>query len=131
MIAEALDIARETYLAFLMDRANNGPVMVGSPMGGMDIEEVAHKHPEALHTVFHLPVIGIYAVQPIFENAVCMEETAGIAGDCFATSVFVMQLLEGDLSKTAYLRTQNLYLHNREGSQPLSWCFLSQMLTSI
>jgi len=50
MIAEALDIARETYLAFLMDRANNGPVMVGSPMGGMDIEEVAHKHPDALHT---------------------------------------------------------------------------------
>jgi succinyl-CoA synthetase beta subunit len=51
MIAEALDITRETYLAFLMDRKNNGPVMVGSPMGGMDIEEVAHKHPEALHTV--------------------------------------------------------------------------------
>lgn len=50
MIAEALDISRETYLAFLMDRANNGPVMVGSPMGGMDIEEVAHTHPEALHT---------------------------------------------------------------------------------
>lgn len=50
MIAEALDIARETYLAFLMDRSNNGPVMVGSPMGGMDIEEVAHSHPEALHT---------------------------------------------------------------------------------
>jgi succinyl-CoA synthetase beta subunit len=51
MIAEALDIARETYLAFLMDRTHNGPVMVGSPMGGMDIEEVAHKHPNALQTV--------------------------------------------------------------------------------
>jgi len=50
MIAEALDIARETYLAFLMDRANNGPVMVGSPMGGMDIEDVAHNHPDAMHT---------------------------------------------------------------------------------
>lgn len=50
MVAQALDIARETYLAFLMDRDNNGPVMVGSPMGGMDIEEVAHNHPEALHT---------------------------------------------------------------------------------
>ncbi|TTB85604.1 Succinate--CoA ligase [GDP-forming] subunit beta, mitochondrial [Bagarius yarrelli] len=39
MVAEALDISRETYFAILMDRACNGPVMVGSPQGGMDIEE--------------------------------------------------------------------------------------------
>jgi succinyl-CoA synthetase beta subunit len=49
MVAEALDIERETYLAFLMDRTCNGPVIVGSPMGGMDIEEVAHKNPEAIY----------------------------------------------------------------------------------
>jgi len=49
MVAEALDIERETYLAFLMDRSCNGPVIVGSPMGGMDIEEVAHKNPNAIH----------------------------------------------------------------------------------
>jgi len=51
MVAQALDIARETYLAFLMDRTCNGPVIVGSPMGGMDIEEVAAKHPDAIHKV--------------------------------------------------------------------------------
>ena len=51
MVAEALDIERETYLAFLMDRTCNGPVVVGSPMGGMDIEEVASKHPDAIHKV--------------------------------------------------------------------------------
>ena len=50
-MAEALDIARETYLAFLMDRTCMGPVIVGSPMGGMDIEEVAKKHPDAIHKV--------------------------------------------------------------------------------
>lgn len=49
MVAQALDIARETYLAFLMDRTCNGPVVVGSPMGGMDIEEVAAKHPDAIY----------------------------------------------------------------------------------
>ena len=48
MVAEALDIARETYLAILMDRDNNGPVMIGSPMGGMDIEEVAASNPDAI-----------------------------------------------------------------------------------
>ena len=51
MVAEALDIERETYFAILMDRSHGGPVMVGSPKGGMDIEEVAAKEPEAIFTV--------------------------------------------------------------------------------
>ena len=33
MVAQALDIDRETYFAILMDRDHNGPVMVGSPEG--------------------------------------------------------------------------------------------------
>ncbi|XP_074644644.1 succinate--CoA ligase [GDP-forming] subunit beta, mitochondrial-like [Tubulanus polymorphus] len=48
MVAEALDISRETYFAILMDRQHDGPVMVGSPEGGVDIEEVAAKKPEAI-----------------------------------------------------------------------------------
>uniref|UniRef100_F7EG06 Succinate--CoA ligase [GDP-forming] subunit beta, mitochondrial n=2 Tax=Monodelphis domestica TaxID=13616 RepID=F7EG06_MONDO len=48
MIAEALDISRETYLAILMDRSCNGPVLVGSPQGGVDIEEVAATTPELI-----------------------------------------------------------------------------------
>ena len=51
MVAEALDIARETYFAILLDREHNGPVMVGSPQGGVDIEEVAEKNPDAIFTV--------------------------------------------------------------------------------
>lgn len=51
MVAEALDISRETYFAILMDRACNGPVMVGSPQGGMDIEEVAATNPELIFKV--------------------------------------------------------------------------------
>ncbi|KAG0251548.1 Succinate--CoA ligase [GDP-forming] subunit beta, mitochondrial [Mortierella polycephala] len=46
MIAEALDISKETYFAILMDRDNDGPVMVGSPQGGVDIEQVAATDPE-------------------------------------------------------------------------------------
>ncbi|KAB0403554.1 hypothetical protein E2I00_009778 [Balaenoptera physalus] len=48
MVAEALDISRETYLAILMDRSCNGPVLVGSPRGGVDIEEVAASNPELI-----------------------------------------------------------------------------------
>uniref|UniRef100_A0A803SV97 Succinate--CoA ligase [GDP-forming] subunit beta, mitochondrial n=1 Tax=Anolis carolinensis TaxID=28377 RepID=A0A803SV97_ANOCA len=48
MVAEALNISRETYFAILMDRACNGPVLVGSPAGGVDIEEVAATSPELI-----------------------------------------------------------------------------------
>lgn len=51
MVAEALDLARETYFAILMDRSAMGPVMVGSPQGGVDIEEVAAKSPHLIFKV--------------------------------------------------------------------------------
>lgn len=51
MVAEALDITRETYFAIVMDRATQGPVMVGSPEGGVDIEEVARTAPEKIFKV--------------------------------------------------------------------------------
>ncbi len=50
-MAEALDIAHKTYLASLMDQTCNGPVVVGSPMGGMHIEEVAEKNSNAIYNV--------------------------------------------------------------------------------
>lgn len=34
-----------------MDREHNGPVMIGSPQGGVDIEQVAADSPEAIFTV--------------------------------------------------------------------------------
>lgn len=60
MVAEALDIERETYFAILMDRSYNGPVMVGSPEGGVDIEEVAEKTP---HLIYKEPIDIIYGIQ--------------------------------------------------------------------
>ena len=48
MVAESLDIARETYFAIVMDRTHQCPVMVGSPAGGVDIEEVAATSPEKI-----------------------------------------------------------------------------------
>jgi len=41
---------KEMYFAILMDRAHNGPVIVASTQGGMDIEEVAESNPEAIFT---------------------------------------------------------------------------------
>merc|ERR1712032_130075 len=51
MVAEAIDITRETYFCIAMDRDSNGPVIVASPDGGVDIEEVAEKTPDRIKKV--------------------------------------------------------------------------------
>ncbi|XP_026671194.1 succinate--CoA ligase [GDP-forming] subunit beta, mitochondrial isoform X3 [Ceratina calcarata] len=51
MIAESVSIARETYVCILMDRTHNGPVLIASPSGGMDIESVAENSPSLIKTV--------------------------------------------------------------------------------
>ncbi|XP_059616898.1 succinate--CoA ligase [GDP-forming] subunit beta, mitochondrial [Phlebotomus argentipes] len=51
MVAKSVDIVRETYLCILMDRDHNGPVLIASPAGGMDIEAVAEETPEKIKTV--------------------------------------------------------------------------------
>lgn len=51
MVAESVDIQKETYVCILMDRQYNGPVLIASPAGGMDIETVAEKNPEAIKKI--------------------------------------------------------------------------------
>lgn len=51
MVARSVDIIRETYLCILMDRENNGPVIIASPEGGVDIEAVAAETPEKILTL--------------------------------------------------------------------------------
>lgn len=51
MVAESVNIMRETYLCILMDREKNGPVIIASPAGGVDIESVAEKTPHLIKTV--------------------------------------------------------------------------------
>jgi len=60
MVAEALDIARETYFAILLDRAQGGVVLVASPEGGVDIEAVAEKTPEKIFTVKFYFILFIF-----------------------------------------------------------------------
>ncbi|XP_062585697.1 succinate--CoA ligase [GDP-forming] subunit beta, mitochondrial-like isoform X2 [Saccostrea cucullata] len=48
MVAEALDLARETYFAIVLDRSFAGPVIIGSKHGGMDIEETAATDPDSI-----------------------------------------------------------------------------------
>ena len=50
-VTDGVDIAKEYYLALLVDRATGRVAMVVSTEGGMDIETVAHDTPEKIHTV--------------------------------------------------------------------------------
>jgi succinyl-CoA synthetase beta subunit len=50
MLMERLYLRRETYFSITLSRDHNGPVMVGSPVGGMDIEGVAAATPELIFT---------------------------------------------------------------------------------
>ena len=51
MVAEGVPIKRETYVAVLMDRESNGPLIVASPAGGVDIETVAQETPDLIFKV--------------------------------------------------------------------------------
>ncbi|MBY0470803.1 ADP-forming succinate--CoA ligase subunit beta [bacterium] len=57
-IEEGSDIAKEFYLGILVDRAISQIVMMASTEGGMEIEEVAAKHPEKIIKVAVDPTTG-------------------------------------------------------------------------
>ena len=52
------DIARELYFSVLVDRAYSRVVLMASTEGGMEIEEVAEKHPEKIQRVHIDPAAG-------------------------------------------------------------------------
>ena len=50
LIEEQMPIERELYAAVLNDPLNKGPLLMFSTEGGMDVEEVAAKAPDKLHS---------------------------------------------------------------------------------
>ncbi len=51
LIASPLKIAKEYYLGAIIDRTRAEPILIASPEGGMEIEELALKHPEKILTL--------------------------------------------------------------------------------
>ena len=48
LIEQGVDIARELYFGLVLDRVNGRVTVMASTEGGMEIEEVADKHPEKI-----------------------------------------------------------------------------------
>ena len=63
MVTESVSIQREIYLAILLDRESRRPVIIASTEGGMDIEEVAEKHPDKIIRESVNPLAGLQAYQ--------------------------------------------------------------------
>ena len=59
LIAQAVDIAAEYYLSFLLDRAGRTFLSICTVQGGMEIEEVAHSSPEAVARIPVSPLTGV------------------------------------------------------------------------
>ena len=75
-VTDGVDIAKEFYLALLVDRATGRVAFVVSTEGGMDIETVAHDTPEKIHTFSVDPATGF---QPHHGRAVA--HALGLTGD--------------------------------------------------
>jgi succinyl-CoA synthetase beta subunit len=62
LVAQAAEIARELYLAIVLDRAKKLPLIMLSAEGGIEIEQVAREAPEKLIRR-HIPLEGLRAYQ--------------------------------------------------------------------
>ncbi len=85
LVAGAVEIAKEYYLAITVDRARDTNTMIASAEGGVEIEAVAERNPEAIHKVPLKPLLGL---QPYQARALAL--TLGLQGKQIGQAVRIM-----------------------------------------
>jgi succinyl-CoA synthetase beta subunit len=63
LVTEAVDIAREIYVAVVMDRRAQKPLVMASAEGGVEIEVTAKENPSAIQRVWIDPLFGMHPFQ--------------------------------------------------------------------
>ena len=63
LVEAGVDIANEIYLGITLDRSARRPVVIASAEGGVEIEEVAARSPEAIHREWLEPGWGLRSFQ--------------------------------------------------------------------
>ncbi|ABO09074.1 ADP-forming succinate--CoA ligase subunit beta [Pyrobaculum calidifontis] len=58
-VTKYLEVEREMYLSLIIDRATRRFLFLASPVGGMDIEEIAKTTPEKIKRVYVDPFVGL------------------------------------------------------------------------
>jgi succinyl-CoA synthetase beta subunit len=111
LIEEGLDIKRELYLSILVDRTVAAPVVMASAAGGVEIEEVAHKTPEAILRETITPAAGLQPYQ-----ARKLAFGLGLSGDAAnAAAPFLQALYRAFLETDASLAEINPLVVTGEG----------------
>ncbi|UCE65609.1 MAG: ADP-forming succinate--CoA ligase subunit beta [Candidatus Zixiibacteriota bacterium] len=59
LVSEALDIVNEAYVGIILDRVSKKAVVMVSPAGGIDIEQVARETPEKIMKFEVNPIMGL------------------------------------------------------------------------
>jgi succinyl-CoA synthetase beta subunit len=88
LVEEASAIDRELYLSVTLDRGRSTHVVMASPAGGMDIEEVAASTPEKILRAWSHPALGLLDFQ-----ARRLAFGLGLAGDAFKQGVALIRKL--------------------------------------
>ncbi len=76
LVEEAVKISRELYLSITIDRSSRKYVLLGSIEGGVDIEEIAVKKPEAIVRIYIDPLVGLRSY-----HARALSEAMGLSGE--------------------------------------------------
>src|SRR5690554_2408554 len=84
LIGPAVNIYKEYYVSFVIDRTSKSVILMLSKEGGMDIEEVARVAPEKIHKIVIDPSIGVpeflarEAAFKLFDEITLVRQTASI-----------------------------------------------------
>jgi len=78
------NIAKEMYLCILVDRNAERIVMIGSAQGGMEIEELIEKNPDAIKKFYVEPAVGLQDFQ-VRKMAFALGVEAAQLGQAFKT----------------------------------------------
>jgi len=98
LLAPAVDIEKEYYVGMVVDRAKGCPVVMVSKEGGVEIEEVAAKNPEAIIKEWVHPHLGLQPYQ-LRRLCVALDLTGDAAKGAMKTMVALAKLfVEKDCS---------------------------------
>ena len=109
-VEKASEIDEEYYAAILLDRSEKKPLAMLSRMGGMDVEEIAERDPNAIVRLHIDPLVGF---QPFHGRRLAFE--AGIAEDVIRpVGAMLAKLYETFVEEDALLVEVNPLLITKE-----------------
>jgi len=123
MVAERKFPRREFYFAVMMERAFNGPVVIASSQGGVNIEEVAAENPDA---IIYEPInIGTGLTKAQAEK---VAQAVGLEDHLESTVKMLLDLYAMFVKKDALLVEINPYAEDSNDSQGTKYFALDAKL---